>query len=355
MPFSASLIDAGVELHFNDQSVEPAVVFAARAPTFLREPLFAAIPGRIGSHAATLAAFSGGELLAAWYSYSGPGELDGSAIYMARRGADGPWSDPWVHLDRPEADGNPVLYAEQDRVWLFSAATPGGWSIARIEVQVSENRGSTWSAPAPVGGPLGSNVRFPPVRTADGGLLLPAYNDLLPQAQFFTSADGSAWDLVGAVAAEPPGIQPSIARLPDDSLLAVMRNSGGSWLWVMASLDSGRTWSPPIDSGFVNPGSPAALLQLTSGNLLLVFNDSPFDRDPLTAAISADGGVTWPVRRNLAEGETTYSYPSVIQGPDGLIHVVFSVGRERIDMVTFNEAWLIDAPAVQRPIGSAQD
>jgi predicted neuraminidase len=351
LPLSESLIDEAIELQFNDSSVEPTEVVASGEAFFEREAVFESIPDKVGSHAATVAAFADGELLAAWYSYDGPHELDGSAIYMSRRLAGGEWSTPWVHIDRVESEGNPVLYSEGDSVWLFQTVTLGGWSAGHIELQTSTDRGRTWSSAAALPCPVGANVRFPPVRTADDTLLLPAYNDLIPQAEFYVSADGVNWELSGSVCADPAGIQPSVAVRDDGSLVAVMRNAGGGgWLWAMGSWDSGRSWSPPEDAGFPNPGSPAAIVTLASGNLLLVFNDSPDDRVPLTAALSADGGVSWPVKRNLVEGEGLYSYPSVVQTADGLIHVVFSVERARIDHIAFNEAWVtqsVDLPETE--------
>jgi predicted neuraminidase len=120
-----------------------------------------------------------------------------------------------------------------------------------------------------------------------------------------------------------------------------MRNTGGGWLWVSASDDDGQSWTLPVNAGFANPASPAALLRLESGNLVLVFNDSPTERRPLSIAISPDEGLTWPHRRVIAGGETTYAYPSVVQTVDGLIHIVYSYGRDHIRHIELNEAWIV--------------
>jgi predicted neuraminidase len=58
--------------------------------------------------------------------------------------------------------------------------------------------------------------------------------------------------------------------------------------------------------------------------LLLVYNDSMSDRSPLTMAISTDQGKTFPHRRNLAEGEGSFSYPTAIQAADGKLHIAFT-------------------------------
>ncbi|MCK4342567.1 MAG: exo-alpha-sialidase [Phycisphaerae bacterium] len=332
------------ELLFNKGGTPTAIETVAE-PAFDSKPVFDTIAGKIGSHAPTLTAFADGELLAAWYSYDGPGELDGAAIHTARHlpGRES-WEPPEVLIDRPQAAGNPVLYSAEDAVWLFHAVVAGdGWSSARIEVQRSSDRGRTWSSPRVIEGPLGSNVRFPPVPTADGTLLLPAYDDLFQRALFFASTDGENWTCRSALPLNLlfPNLQPSVVVLDDGRLLAVMRNGGGGWLWVSASDDGGRSWTVPLDSGFPNPASPAALLRLADGSLILIYNDSNTARRPLSITISADEGVTWHPPRVLVDGDGAYAYPTAVQSPDGLIHVVYSHNRERIQHLILNVAWIV--------------
>jgi len=332
-----------VPIAFNS-ATSPAQVDVTGVPTHADQAIFEAIPGRNGHHAPALTAFLDGELLAAWYSYVGPDELCGSAIYICRRPASAAqWEAPTLHLDQPNGLGNPVLYSEEDKVWMFHAVAPLGWSSAHIEVQRSHDRGRSWSPPAPIDGPLGSNVRHPPVRTADGELLLPAYDDLLLRSLFFVSTDGESWTLRSAIWTDPPhqNIQPSLVRLEAGRLLAIMRNTGKDWLWVSASDDGGRSWAAPRDSGFPNPDSGALLLRLSSGNLLLVFNESPAERRPLSVALSPDEGRSWTLPRTIVDGDSTYSYPAAAQTADGLIHVLYSHGRDSIRHAVFNEPWIV--------------
>ena len=334
---------AELELRFNFDS-EPTPAVTDGAPLFDSAPVFRDVAGRIGSHAPTLTVFPDGELLAAWYSYEGPHELIGSAIYTARLAAGAEqWDPPLVHLDRALGEGNPVLYSEGDEVWLFSAvALQSWWSTAHIEVQRSFDRGQTWSAPVPIGGPLGSNLRFPPIRLNDGTLLLPAYDDLIQRSLFFSSADGLTWSWRSAVWTElgQQNLQPSVVELDSGRLLAVMRNSGTGWLWVSASDNGGWSWAPPMDGGFPNPAAPAQLLKLASGNLLLIYNNSNEIRGVLSITMSADNGVTWLPPRVLVEDGGEHIYPAAIQAPDGLIHILYSHSRERIQHMTLNEAWV---------------
>lgn len=313
-------------------------------------PIFESIPGRAGSHAPTLTAFDDGELLAAWTSYVGPHELAGSAIYLARRPAGSTvWSTPRLHIDRPEGDGNPVLYAEGDRVWLFQAVVPGGWSTSRIELQTSLDRGRIWSPPQVLTGPIGSNVRSPPIRTADGKLLLPAYDNLWQRALFFEDAsdtvDSPDWRLLASLGPYvfKPTIQPALARLGDGRLVALMRTTKAGSLLATSSEDGGRSWSTAYTTGIPSAGAPAALTGLTGGRLLLVFNDSSRSRLDLSATVSTDDGRSWSHPRRISASDDS-AYPAAVQTPDGAIHVVFSEARARITHVELNESALLPTP-----------
>ncbi len=331
---------ANISLEFNLPET-PTPVKVSGEPVFSEESIFEAIPGMTGHHAATITAFSDNELLAAWYSYPGQDELPGSRIYMARKTpAAGSWSTPELVIDRPKGDGNPVLYSEGDNVWLFQAVVPYGWSTAHIEFQQSSDRGKTWNNPKVLNAELGSNTKYPPIRLADGTLLLPAYDDLWSRSLFFTSKDGSTWNFLSAVPSTPGNLQPAVVRLSSGRLLAVMRNKEPGRLWTMASDNNGKTWSAPQNSNFPNPGSAAQILGLADGNLILVFNDSESHRNPLAIALSADEGKTWPHKKILATGDSSYSYPSATQSPDGQIHILYSQARDKIQHITLNESWI---------------
>lgn len=65
-------------------------------------------------------------------------------------------------------------------------------------------------------------------------------------------------------------------------------------------------------------------------------------RTPLTAALSEDGGKTWPWKKNLAEGDDSFAYPSAAQTADGRIHVLYtSGGRKVIRRAVFLESDLL--------------
>ena len=310
-------------------------------------PIFTQIPGKAHSHAPTIVAFDDGELLAAWYSYDGSNELVGSSIWMARRAAgQSRWSEPWLHIDRPIGDGNPVLYAEGDRVWLFQAVVPAGWATAHIEFQVSTDRGRTWSAPRVLTDRLGANVRFAPLRTASGELLLPVYDDLLGGALFYASDDGLRWRLRGGVSTGLVGfnLQPALVQLADGRLIAFMRNRRRGSLLVSVSGDAGRRWTRPAVTVLPNPDAPAAVLRLADGRLVMVFNPSATRRRPLALSVSRDGGVTWTSPRVLVDAPGEHSYPALVQAADGRVHIVYSHDRAWIGHIELDPAALDDPP-----------
>jgi predicted neuraminidase len=76
-------------------------------------------------------------------------------------------------------------------------------------------------------------------------------------------------------------------------------------------------------------------------------------RAPLTLALSSDGGITWPARRNLEVGDgycmtnnskeglnREFSYPSITQTEDGNLHVAFTYFRQAIKYSRVSPGWV---------------
>ena len=66
-----------------------------------------------------------------------------------------------------------------------------------------------------------------------------------------------------------------------------------------------------------------------------------------------DGGRTWPHRRDVEVGDGScltnnskdqlnreFSYPSILQTPDGALHLAFTYWRQAIKSVRVSEAWV---------------
>jgi predicted neuraminidase len=144
-------------------------------------------------------------------------------------------------------------------------------------------------------------------------------------------------------------IQPSIATRADGTLVAYMRDNGSApkRLHISTSKDKGLTWSPVRDSELPNPGSGADIVTLGNGHWVLAYNDTERGRESLAVSLSLDEGKTWPHTRHLESGSSEKSspsaaYPSIIQGADDSLHVVYSFHgtRKTIKHAHFTEEWL---------------
>jgi len=186
-------------------------------------------------------------------------------------------------------------------------------------------------------------------------LIVPLYSDGFSfSLMAITDNDGQTWQfsepLVG-----PGNIQPSIVKRADGALVTYMRDNGPppQRLHVSESSDKGLTWSLVEDSDLPNPGSGADLVTLRNGHWVLAYNDTEEGRHSLAVSLSTDDGRTWSHTRHLelrsADGPPlSASYPSIIQGAQGSLHVVYSYhgrdsnGRSRktIKYAKFTESWL---------------
>lgn len=191
----------------------------------------------------------------------------------------------------------------------------------------------------------------------DGGrIIVPLYSDGFSFSLLaITDDDGGNWQfsepLVG-----PGNIQPSIAKKADGTLVAYMRDNGPppQRLHVSSSADRGLTWSQVRDSKLPNPGSGADIVTLRNGSWVLAYNDTEDGRHSLAISISEDEGKSWKHTRHLERDTrdrkiaTGSAYPSIIEGRDGTLHVIYSFhhndrqggANKTIKYVQFNQAWV---------------
>ena len=185
-------------------------------------------------------------------------------------------------------------------------------------------------------------IKNKPVELADGSLLCPSstehrgwrcHLELTPDL-------GATWRrLVGPRAPWGFGaIQPCVLTWPDRRLQLLCRSRHGviaeSW-----SADGGRSWGRLRPTALPNPDSGIDAVTLRDGRALLVYNDSVRGRTPLRLALSADGE-RWRPSRVLEDAPGEYSYPAVIQGQDGRVHVTYTWNRRRIRYVSLDPSEL---------------
>jgi predicted neuraminidase len=63
-------------------------------------------------------------------------------------------------------------------------------------------------------------------------------------------------------------------------------------------------------------------------------------RTPLVVGVSDDEGATWRIARVLEDAPGEYSYPAVIQGSDGAVHILYTHQRTRMKHVRLEESEL---------------
>ena len=132
-------------------------------------------------------------------------------------------------------------------------------------------------------------------------------------------------------------IQPSILQLNDGRLMVLMRTQNGR-LARSYSSDGGETWTNVELTNLPNNQSGTDAVTLRDGRHVLVYNDFATlpgerkgPRTPLCVAVSDDDGLTWSRVCTLEDSPISeYSYPAVIEGRDGFLHITYTWRRQRV-------------------------
>jgi predicted neuraminidase len=315
-------------------------------------------------HPAAITELDNGDLYLVYYGGKGEYATD-TGVFGARLkfGAHS-WTKPKAIARDPfRSLGNAVVWQAPDKlVWLFYVVRWGDtWSTSRLQAKVSHDGAVSWSDSFVISETEGDMVRGRPIVLDNGDYLLPIYHETgrdpervgAESVSEFLRLEkgGHAWKLNGTIKSAKGNIQPAVAQLTKDHLVAYCRRGGGyepttdGYIVRSESLDGGRTWAEGKDTAFPNPNAAVDLLKLHNGHLVLVYNNSMNERTPLTVALSTDSDKSWPHRRDLATGPFDYAYPYAIQTRDHKIHVVYtSHERTVINHAVFDEAWLTGAP-----------
>jgi predicted neuraminidase len=350
----------------------------------------------VQNHAAFLHLMPNGELGCVWFGGTQEGVPDIS-VQFSRLGPNG-WSEPaQLSDDSTRSEQNPLLFTAPDgRLWLlWTAQISGHQDTAIIRRRVSPDGGRTWG---PVGTLLdrtGLFIRQPIVVLSNGDWLLPAWICPTPAAGAWrgdedtsvvlaSSDQGTSW-VLHDVPASVGCVHMNILDLEDGTLLALYRSRWADCVYASRSRD-GREWSVPVPTELPNNNSSIQATRLANGHIALAYNHasaadatgrrlSLYDdiggelpagapaggraafwgapRAPMTVAISEDGGRTWPHRRDVETGDgfcmtnnskeklnRELSYPSIVQTPDGALHLAYTHFRQAIRYVPLSEAWV---------------
>lgn len=311
-------------------------------------------------HPASITELANGDLYLVYYGGTGEYAVDTGVFGARLRRGEQAWSAPQrIAHDPFRSLGNGVVWQAPDGlVWLFYVVRWGDtWSTSRIQAKVSRDGAHSWSDSFVITEEEGTMVRGAPIVLDTGDYLLPIYHETGHDTEK-VGADTTSrflrydrkkhtWSASGVIRSAKGNLQPAVAQLSHNHLIAFCRRGGGydpvtdGYIVASESTDGGHTWSEGVDTAFPNPNAAIDLLKLRNGHLFLVYNDSMNDRTPLTVALSTDGAKSWPFRRNLAVGPFDYAYPFAIQAHDGRIHLVYtSHGRTIIHHAVLDESWI---------------
>jgi predicted neuraminidase len=363
-------------------------------------------------HAANLMTLGNGDLGCVWFGGTQEGVPDICVWFSRLTPGSDTWSAP-VQLsdDQTRSEQNPVLFpTPTGELWLlFTSQHAGNQDTAEVRYRVSTDDGVTWGPvqtlfPATDRG--GVFVRQPIVVLPTGRWLLPIFHCVtVPGRRWVGDADtsavmisddaGATWREV-AVPESTGCVHMSVVPV-GDRLTAFFRSRWADAVYQSWSDDDGETWTAPAPTELPNNNSSIQATALSDGRLAMVLNpvragvDTPrrlslYDeiddegladaqsqveeapaeddaggqravwgtpRAPMTLALSADGGRTWSMRRDLETGDgycmtnnsreglnRELSYPSVDQTPDGLLHVAFTYHRRAIQYVAVDPCWV---------------
>lgn len=345
------------------------------------------------------------ELLACVWMAGGQEGTAGMGIYLSLLAAGlGRWSDPQLVSQDPErSEQNPLLFVAAGHLHLIHTAQRSR-SLSDPFWEAGSSFSMQWTAqlrhqtlalsaldPAdPVSwGPSAwtsaahlidepAFCRHPPVQRLDGCWLLPIYRSLEAGGAFghdhsqvlLLRPDGSAaapGNHLFAVPESTGRVHGSIVPSADGShLLQFFRSRLADRVYLSRADQQGEQWSEPEASQLPNNNSSIQARRLASGRLALIYNrfcfapdpsapqswgeaNWPRTRWPLSVAISADDGQTWPWIRDLDTGfgfcgtanwsrNGQLAYPTLLEGRPGELHIAYSwAGRAAIRYLCLRE------------------
>ena len=338
-------------------------------------------PQQKHTHGSSIVGLPNGDFLCAWFMGSGERTADDVKIIGARlqKGSNN-WSVPFLLADTYNIpDCNPVLFINKNGklflVWIAVEANKWEYSILRFKTstdyskagspvwnwqdnillkpgdnfatevaarfkQLPDNKAG-WSAYAPGYDDMtieaskdtrkrsiGWMTRIKPLLLDSSKILLPLYSDGYNFSMLAISDDdGSTWRSSQPIVGRG-NVQPALALKKNGNIAAYMRDNGDapSRVEVSESTDKGESWSAAAKITIPNTAS-VELLVLQDGNWAFIGNDIEDGRYRLGLYFSEDEGLNWKWKyylENEPPGKGSFSYPSLIQTKDGLLHITYS-------------------------------
>lgn len=222
---------------------------------------------------------------------------------------------------------------------------------------VSKDQGQTWSTPARADfghtytGAINSIIQLKSGRIL-GALSYLSDNFIASVGQgefrcvsFYSDDLGQTWKVgqddmrvpFGPQVVHPGAIEPVLLELSPNRVQMLIRTQTLR-MYEAFSSDGGATFSTPGATRFMAPDSPAAILRLRNGHLLLAWNDiqaypmgvTGHFRQYLYAAISKDNGKTWTASKRVGPLEepdrpgSRGDYPFLCETTNGAVLLYYT-------------------------------
>lgn len=338
-------------------------------PTPYTRPYFSKtdipMPPKVPSaHAATLIYLENGDLLTTFFGGSREGARDVKiygSIYDVKKHK---WSQPFIMLTKEELSqkshqyikklGNPVLYRDKNKIYLFVTGTNiGGWATSKIYqlymYNFIPNKNFTYQGTLQLSPFLNiSNlVRSIPVKTNDGGFYLPIYHELADKYALILKFDSSG-KLTSII--KPNGLhrqlQPSLSPISDSSCLVVFRNHDryDNTMFSQICLKGGERWLKPEMTNIKNYNNSANLINFNK-DIYLIHNTLDLNPNLERGTLTLSKMMSPTEFKKIFDLDHTtspngeVSYPTTITDGDN-IDIVYTYNRKNIRHIRFNRSYL---------------
>jgi predicted neuraminidase len=309
-------------------------------------------------HASTVAETPKG-LIAAWFGGLHENHREVGIWFSTQ--VNGKWTVPVEIADGIQNENlryptwNPVLFVNGNEIKLFYKVGPNcadWWG----EMKSSNDNGKTWSKSTKLPENIYGPIKNKPILLKSGDLLCPSSTENHGWRVHMerTPDMGVTWKRTIALnnRDSTEAIQPTILIHPEGKLQILCRTKSDK-IYSSFSTDNGLLWTKLEPIGLPNPNSGIDAVTMHDGRHLLVYNHIDVTlmhgkRNMLNVAISKDG-INWEAAVLLENDQDTngeYSYPAVIQGSNGLIHITYTWNRKLIRYVVLDPAKIKTKPMV---------
>ncbi|HAZ04316.1 MAG: sialidase [Bacteroidetes bacterium GWF2_42_66] len=289
-------------------------------------------------HASTIIETENG-LLASWFGGTHEKHPD-VCIYTSEKTLE-QWSAPALVADGIMNDTlrhpcwNPVLFKKDNGdVVLYYKVGPNPrewWGLYKI----STDDGKSWSESILIPDHLLGPIKNKPEQLKDGTILYPtSYETPEKWAIYVETSDQNLdnWEKTEIDNNGFNAIQPTVLFHKGGRIQLLCRSKEKKIVETWSD-NQGKTWTPLTATSLPNNNSGIDAVTLDNGLHLLICNPIEKGRNKLSVLASADGKnwSTLIILEDQPKGE--FSYPAIIQGKDGTIHITYTYNREKIKYV----------------------